>query len=719
MRAKLTGISGTFLLIVAAIATSPGRDDSPLKRAESLFSANKFAEARPEFEAALPGLAPQDRALPMIRIGYCFERENRFPEAIATYREILKLDPISPADAATARLRMGYAMRRDGDDRKAIPILLEAAAEIEASPNTRAEALLYAAWAHGVLEETDQALELFRQVETIPDVPGNLSATANLNIGRIFQKRGQLKEAIASYRKLEDFHPVAMGNQARARIHILECEALLEGDTPFHIRPWVSQVRDGKANVFWVSQGAIEKGEVLVSAEGYSAQVQPETSSVRDTICHLHTAKLTGLPPGSEIGYEVRCAEKSAAGTFKTPPPAGNAIRFCVIGDTQSYHPGLQQLLDRMGEEDADFVIHVGDLVDRGDVWGEWKAGFFDPGYPYLKNAAFWPVYGNHDGGPYFPTFFKETPQGYYYSYDWGDAHFVVLDSYGPGSGRSGREKQLAWLQADLEANQKKWTIVSLHVPMIATRAGIPKFGQEDFLPLLEQHGVDLVFTGHHPQYRRYLPIGPPGKKPVIHITTGGGGGPVGGSLPSPLLAKSYDRNHYTLVSIEGNRLEVRAKAIDGEILDEFEIRKEGDRFDETWMEQAVDTSLHGKIISLYHELLGKDSRTLELSTEPNSTDGDELKLKLNFDRLSRGPLDRTSIPPEARLAIESIDEDSPWIIPPQSISFSEPVAIIRGTFRPVQDGKTKSNVRLQLQLGERKLTPVEARLLVKDESNQ
>ena len=65
-----------------------------------------------------------------------------------------------------------------------------------------------------------------------------------------------------------------------------------------------------------------------------------------------------------------------AAGRFPTASPGeaelcergrsrtGTPFSFCLIGDTQSYHEGLQPLLDAMAKEQTDFVLHVGDITD-------------------------------------------------------------------------------------------------------------------------------------------------------------------------------------------------------------------------------------------------------------------------------------------------------------------------------------------------------------------
>lgn len=684
-----------LLAAAAAVTTEPS-----IESADALFKANKWAEAEQEYRQLLND--PDSAIHAQLRLGYCLSRQRKDEEAIVEFRKILDHAAATPGEIAQAKLRIGYSMRMIGQQREAIPVLLEAAGETEASSTTRAEALLYAAWAHGVLGEHDEAIAVFRKVEKIPEVHGNYAATASLSIGRTLQDRGEFEEAIAEFEKIETYHPVAAGNKSRARIYILECEALLAGDNPFHIRPWVSEVGPDNAKIFWVSQGEAPAGLVVHEGANGKSEASITVSPIKGTTCNLHTVELTGLTEGTLQKYHVRCGDESSEGEFRTAPAAGSAFSFTVIGDTQSYHPQLQQLLDLMGEEDADFTIHVGDLVDRGDIWGEWKAGFFDPGHSYMRDAALWPVFGNHDGGPFYPAFFKRET-GLYYSFDWGDAHFVMLDSYGPGSGGTGRAAQLEWLEADLAANDKRWTIVSLHVPMIATREAIPKFGQDDFLPILERHGVDIVFSGHHPHYRRYRPIGPEGGKPILHITTGGGGGPVGGSLPSPLLVRGVDKNHFTRVTIDGDTLKVVAKSIEDEVVDEFELEKSGEDFGKAWMDSAIPLSRVPNVISFYHELL--EERTHRLILHAAEEPG---KLRLNLATLPRGAMDVAKLPEGAELEIESTAESAVKIAR-QRIPLAEGFGLIES-----EGEGTKAEVVIRLIVQDEEFEPFQTESLIR-----
>jgi tetratricopeptide (TPR) repeat protein len=698
-------------MIVALLAATGIADDRA--DADAFYKAGKWQQARAAYERVLPTLQGNEAAEVLRNIGYCYQRQNQHAEAIKTFERALAIGDLAAQQRSGALLRMGYSLRMENRGREGIETLEQAAA-IDGAPSSHvAEALLFAAWEYNTQGDADAALARFRQIASIPEVHANYVATGQLNIGRILQERGEYRAAIDAYRKIADLNPVAATNRARARVYILECEALLAGDAPFHIKPYVSKVSTNSAKLFWVSQGNAPAGEVTILRDGRSRRFTPTLSSLKDTICHLHTTAIDGLEPGVVYRYEVSCGGEMQTGSFKTAPETAEPFTFCVIGDTQSYHPALQPLLDAVGREPSDFVLHVGDITDRGNLWGEWKASFFDPGAPYLRDSVFWPAYGNHDGGPYFPALF-ELQDHYWYSFDYANVHVVVLDSYGAGSGGRGRQQQLEWLEKDLEKNDKLWTFVALHVPMVATRRSLKWFGDEDFLPLLEEHEVDIVFSGHHPHYRRYLPIGQAGKKPILHITTGGGGGPVGGAMPSPLLAQGINVNHYTKVHIDGDRLELSAHAISGAVIDRFVLNKEHSSAESPLAGSTVESNTARKVISLYQELLTDTSYELQLFAETKPVAGKTTSLTFDLSKLPRGPLDPGQFGDGDELVIESTT-DSAWRIPRQTVKLSkgrakfdvrvpEDVGVSDGAVTPAAE------VTLQLSSDARQFEPYTAR---------
>ena len=642
-----------------------------LEGVDRLFSSGKYVEALKGYEELLPGLKGDQAAQVLSNMGYCYYRMHKNELAIEPFERALKVEGIEGDTKASVLLRMGTCLRLTQRSEEAIAALDKAAEMEGASSSTAAQALLGSAWERQHVGREEEALEQFRKVSKVPDVHNVYIASALTSIGKSLQNSGKYQEAIEEYKKVAPLNGVAQTKQARARVYKMECEALLAGDMAFHIKPYVSKVSGDSANVYWVTQGEISPGRVELTIGKDNKQFPASTSELKETICHLNKAEITGLQPGTVYEYTAYSGDEKVSGSFKTSPGKGEPINFCVIGDTQSYHMGLQHLLDAMGEEQADFILHVGDITDRGNMWGEWKASFFDPGRPYLKHSALWPAYGNHDGGPYFPALF-DLGSDWWYSFDYGDAHFIALDSYGGGSGGSGRARQLEWLKKDLAANKQKWTIAYLHVPMVATRRGLDWFGADDFLPVLEEHEVDIIFSGHHPHYRRYYPIGKPGKKPILHITTGGGGGPVGGYMPSPVLALGIDVNHYTKVQIDGDRLLLTAHAISGAVIDRFELIKDDPSGQEEVLKPKVATSQAKEIIAIYQELLA--DRTLDLHLWVESDDpqgGEEMTLVLDLEKLPRGKLQLDKIPEDATLTISSTAK-SPWKIEKQTVKMHD-----------------------------------------------
>lgn len=707
--------------VVLAIFVEPDIQADEAKTAETLYRAGKWNDARLAYEALTPSLAGEELADGLTRLGYCWQRLHKHSNAVPVFRRVLELEGISNTHICLAKLRLGYALRMTQQTEEAVRVLDDASRMQDVPTNLTAETLLNSAWELNSHGQPDEALKRFRKIELIKEVHQNYIASSYLNIGRVYQDRKQYGEALKTFRKVATLKVVASTNRARARVYALECESLLAGDQAFHIRPYVTQAKTDSAILQWVSQGESARGTVqLFAADADEKQSKLvtlvdetaiEVAPLKGTICHLHTAQLSGLKPHVRYQYEVKSGADRASGSFRTAPlPAANAeFSFSLIGDTQSYHTGLQPLLDAMAAEKTDFVLHVGDVTDRGDMWGEWKAGFFDPGNQYLSQSSFWPAYGNHDGGPFFPALFRMRPN-LYYSFDWGDVHFVVLDSYGAGTGKVGRPQQLNWLEEDLKKNTKKWTIAAMHVPMIATRTGIQSFGTDDFLPLLEKHEVDIVFSGHHPLYRRYYPLGSKGRKPILHITSGGGGGPVGGFMPSPLLLTGINLNHYCRIDVHNDHLALTAKTATGTVIDRLELRK-----DETTpkLGAAVDTTEARRIISLYQELLTDRTYELRLSTANRVVPGETMTVELNLKRLPRGPLDTSRLPKDAQLKLSPSD-DSPWKFEPVTVSLTNDriklnavapknVSVSNGNVRPV------ASIRLQLVTGNREYESYDA----------
>src|SRR6185369_3452434 len=149
---------------------------------------------------------------------------------------------------------------------------------------------------------------------------------------------------------------------------------------------------------------------------------------------------------------------------------------------------------------------------------------------PLLRKLAIWPALGNHDAAsagspglyPYFDNFTFPvngeaggTPSGsaHYFSFDYGDIHFICLDSINAAMSSSPDTAMFQWLRADLAETTRKWKIAYWHGPPYTkgshdsdnpydTAAQLIPM-RENALPILEEAGVDLILCGHSHVYER------------------------------------------------------------------------------------------------------------------------------------------------------------------------------------------------------------------------
>lgn len=159
---------------------------------------------------------------------------------------------------------------------------------------------------------------------------------------------------------------------------------------------------------------------------------------------------------------------------------------------------------------------------------------YYDPTWGTEKDRTK-PTPGNHeykygrtaggDGAKDYFDYFGEVAaedNGGFYSYELGDWHVIALNTgqcYGapePDGSRPRcrpRDPMLAWLESDLQANQKRCTLAYFHRPLFSS--GGPLQGNPGqaraIWDLLYSHDADLVVNGHEHQYERFAPQDPEG----------------------------------------------------------------------------------------------------------------------------------------------------------------------------------------------------------------
>ncbi|GIV33607.1 MAG: hypothetical protein KatS3mg031_1142 [Chitinophagales bacterium] len=390
------------------------------------------------------------------------------------------------------------------------------------------------------------------------------------------------------------------------------------------------------------------------------------------TLTTEHYVQLTGLSPYTKYYYSVGSSSQVLSGPandhyFVTSPLPGTVkpIRVWAIGDFGKANTRQNAVRDAYlnytGSTHTDVWLWLGDNVYDNGTDQEYQDKVFDNAYygQVFRYMPFWPCPGNHDyvsvspptatkdpaspshTGPYYEIFEMPTagemggvPSGreLYYSFDYGNVHFISLNSelgspFNPSHDWTGARLTgsftssplTEWLHQDLQANTQPWVIVYFHQPpytkgshdsdlfyeryMIAMR--------ETFVPIFDQYGVDLVLCGHSHVYERsYLIKGhygnsssfdpgtmlvdgssgidslgeayvkdltqPNGNEGTVYVVCGSSGSlETGAALNHPVMFTGYgDKGGSFILDIHGDTLHGRFLNESGEILDHFTMYK-------------------------------------------------------------------------------------------------------------------------------------------------
>ena len=314
----------------------------------------------------------------------------------------------------------------------------------------------------------------------------------------------------------------------------------------------------------------------------------------------IHEIIISGLEEESVYHYRVSSEVKSELtegvlkvtsedNVFKTAVREDTPFCFAVYGDSRSNVECHARIVNAIIEKRPDFVLHVGDVVSGGSNYKDWGSDLFEPARKLLKNTPVYIAMGNHEkNAQWFYDFVSYPEPENYYSFDYGNAHFIIIDSNKTAQGYVGTSDchpgstQYEWLKKDLKSSNSNWTFVFFHHPSYSSCPDYPggSVGKMKFLsPLFEKYGVDIVFNGHIHNYERSYPLKNDKvdmKKGVVYIVTGGGGA-ILESLKekrSFFTAESAVTYHYCLVKIVKNYFQMMVYDIEGKLLDFLIINK-------------------------------------------------------------------------------------------------------------------------------------------------
>ena len=245
-------------------------------------------------------------------------------------------------------------------------------------------------------------------------------------------------------------------------------------------------------------------------------------------------------------------------------PQRTAAFTFAVLGDfrpaerDRPYSRVSREIFGDLKVIGPSFIVSVGDAY-----YG------YGGSFPRFRNeidyfvsrtkrfgVPFFDVIGNHElgGKGEREAYVRERFGKFYGSFDWGNSHFVVLNTEEKDRRGGIYGAQLKWLERDLAVNGKSENIfVFMHRPLFPVSAedvGERRFfadrrNRDTLHALFRRFGVRAVFAGHEHLFHEKVLDG------IRYIITGGGGAPL---YQNRSNGGFY---HYLLVNVKGRHVSI------------------------------------------------------------------------------------------------------------------------------------------------------------------
>ena len=394
--------------------------------------------------------------------------------------------------------------------------------------------------------------------------------------------------------------------------------------------PYLAEPKNNSIIVRWESDVeqpfVIKYGNTIKLSNEIIAQMV-DTSNSR----YLYEGKIENLVPNKKYFYQVVADTlKSNVIPFKCNITKDRPLTFVVTGDSRSNVRIFNEISEGIKNKNPDLIISVGDIVRNGGNYKQWDEYFFNVAGKLIDRIPFLPSVGDHesskgdgDEGKLF-TYFYMPNKNYkklWYSYDYGNAHFVVLDYRYPES-----KEMIEWFKKDMSNSHSEWNFVYMHRPSYNLGGHCSAWGREIWPKLFSKYNIDIVFAGHSHLYERFYPVRPnnkPEAHAVTYITSGGSGAYLYKTGKSHLLAFAKSVYHYIVVKLNNDQIELTAYKKDGSILDKVSWEKNSESFN-----AFVKSQDELDIVGMFMNNTSKQIKRLPMREIPATM---QLKLKTVF----------------------------------------------------------------------------------------
>jgi calcineurin-like phosphoesterase family protein len=240
-----------------------------------------------------------------------------------------------------------------------------------------------------------------------------------------------------------------------------------------------------------------------------------------------------------------------------------NDFRFSILGDRTG---GAQpEIYGRIWREvdmmHPDFVINVGDTIQGGkerppaEIERQWTDL-----RPIWERYSHYPLYftpGNHDvfNDTSAAQYERESKRPLFYSFNYEDAHFTVLDN---SRGDALSDEQLTFLEKDLRKyRDKRPKFIFFHKPFWIARWKTPS-GGFTLHEIAKRYGVEHIISGHGHQFVRIVRDG------IAYMEVGSSGGTMAKALERGDGFKEGRFYHHVWGRVKGGKVMLTIKELDG-----------------------------------------------------------------------------------------------------------------------------------------------------------
>ena len=305
--------------------------------------------------------------------------------------------------------------------------------------------------------------------------------------------------------------------------------------------PWVTEAREDRVTICWMSE---KPGMAYVELSD-GTQIW-ETFAGRRIFQRLHSVRIEGLEPGTELCYRV-CGQDLVDDSNARNPRFGDiyegmwqrvrtfdssaaTCRFSVFNDIHMQLDEYRDLASQVDSAATDFLFLNGDIVTAGNYVADTLVryeleplGTLTAGIPVLFAR------GNHEGRGNSPmlvadVFPNTDPAPFYYTFRHGPVAFIVFDA-----GETSRKRSILYsgdeVYKDYLEEQIRWAskamqdplfssapvkIALIHVPMIdhpnKDDYHLQRWLNGHFISLLDDAGIDLMINADHHEFMYYEP---------------------------------------------------------------------------------------------------------------------------------------------------------------------------------------------------------------------